>query len=80
MPAPCPRRPLARGRTFGLRPLRRCHTGRIPAGLLRAGLLLPPGEVLRLASGVLAQPILADAPPLAVGQAGQLPVGAWWNA
>ncbi|URN10954.1 transposase [Streptomyces radiopugnans] len=48
--------------------------GGIAAGLLRAGLLTAPHEVLRLDGRLLAQPVLEDAPTLAVGEAGQLPI------
>ncbi|WP_411142167.1 hypothetical protein [Streptomyces sp. x-80] len=64
-----------RGLSFALRPLLRGGTGLIAPGLLRAGLLPPPREVLRLDGGLLAQPFLKGLSALAVGQAGQLPAG-----
>ncbi|SEQ96722.1 Tn3 transposase DDE domain-containing protein [Streptomyces radiopugnans] len=46
--------------------------GGIAAGPLRAGLLTAPHEVPRLDGRLLAQPVLEDAPTLAVGEAGQV--------
>jgi hypothetical protein len=62
------------GRTFALRLLLGSRMSGVAAGLLRAGLLTAPHEVLRLDGRLLAQPVLEDAPTLAVGEAGQLPV------
>ncbi len=63
-----------RGLTFALRPLLGGRTGGIAAGLLRAGLLPPPHEALRLDGCLLPQPLLEDPAALALTQAGQLPV------
>ncbi|GLV88203.1 hypothetical protein Slala03_78920 [Streptomyces lavendulae subsp. lavendulae] len=59
-----------RGLPLTLRPLGRRRAGRIAPGLLRASLLLAPHEVLRLEGRLPAQPLLKDAPALALPQAG----------
>ncbi|MDQ1051970.1 hypothetical protein QFZ76_010295 [Streptomyces sp. V4I2] len=49
-----------RGLALVLRPLPGTRTGRIAAGLIRAGLLTPPRKVLRLDGRLLPQPLLED--------------------
>ncbi|MER8226364.1 hypothetical protein ABTZ58_38905 [Streptomyces sp. NPDC094143] len=80
LPAVLARQGLARrfgGRrllALALRLLPGGRTGRLAAGLLHAGLLLPPCEAFRLDGHLLAQPLLEDPAALTGAQAGQLPL------